>query len=95
MVSWASYLFTREGERPTKSSRYSIEHTLSGYILHFQVSCRIVHVSSGSGVLDQIDVLDQHFKQVGSPVMIGEAVYMWTLTPLKYHGAMTIVHYIE
>lgn len=38
-------------------------------------------MSSGSGVLDQIDVLDQHFKQVGSPVMIGN---MWTLTPLKY-----------
>ena len=36
-----------------------------------QVPCKIVHVSSGTEVVNYVKTLVEHFDTIGSPVMIG------------------------
>ena len=46
----------------------------------FQVSCRLLHLKSGSEVIGICPVLQYHFQTVGSPIMIGikinNSIYM-------------------
>ncbi|CAN7999754.1 unnamed protein product, partial [Ixodes hexagonus] len=35
------------------------------------VPCKILHVSSGADLVEQLNVLQQHFETVGSPIMMG------------------------
>ncbi|XP_064628388.1 ufm1-specific protease 1-like [Lineus longissimus] len=37
----------------------------------FDVPCKIIHIRSGEELIDHINVLVEHFKTVGAPVMMG------------------------
>ena len=58
-------------------------------ILLLQVPCKIVHVSRGCEVVEQIQALRDHFEHVGSPVMIGEFIRMLS----DYKIIIIIVHF--
>ena len=49
-------------------------------LLFFQVSSKIIHVSSGSEVKEHVKSLYEYFETVGSPVMIGHYTHAYTST---------------
>jgi hypothetical protein len=37
----------------------------------FQVDCKIIHISYGNDLLNYMNILSKHFREFGSPVMMG------------------------
>ena len=51
------------------------------YVIQKQLgyACNIQHISSGAQVSSLLPIFEQHFKQVGTPIMIGGGVLAYTL----------------
>ena len=49
----------------------------------FDCSCRVIHVRSGTEIVDAIPQLAAHFRTGGGPVMIGGGVKAFTIIGVK------------
>ena len=59
-----------------------------------QVSCKVIAVNSGPDIMKHISALIQHFKNEGTPVMIGGGVLAYTLLGIDYNNDSSDIRFL-